>query len=682
MKRVLEKISILIKKLHINARIEYFNHHYIVNVLFWCVFLDYLIEAASRHSILQPFLFVIKNPVIAIYNILILFILLGTGILFRKRILYAGIMSVICLTFGISNGVVLSCRVTPLSAVDFTLIGDVSRIIDLYLSWFDLVLIILGVLLLFGICIFLGIKCPKYTGKIYRLPAAFMIAFYFLAMVGLDNMIVSIGVAPKNYSNLADAYKDYGFVYCFTNSFLKMGMEKPNNYSKEIVQDILDESITNSNNSVQLPNPDGENDETAMDVSEPNIIFVQLESVFDISNVIGLETSQDALPNLHRLMQNNTTGFLYVPSIGAGTVNTEFEVLTGLNLDFFGPGEYPYKTILQNTTCESAAYDLKELGYTAHAIHNNSGTFYDRNLVYTNLGFDSYTSVEYMYNIERNVINFAKDKILTKEILDTLNITEGRDFIFTVSVQAHGEYADERRGEPQPVFIRYKDEDKENAWSYYVNQIYEVDQFVGDLVLNLSMYNEPVVVVFYGDHLPSLNLTNEDIKNDRLTATSYVMWSNFEIERADEDVESYQLMSKVLNMLGIRKGIINSYHYTHAGNIDYLEKLELLQYDMLYGEKEIFSGKNPYLPTQMQMGIRRIKVFSVSQEEEDIFIRGVNFNDYSVVFCNGSPLSTTYIDKNTLKVNKTSLRTGDSYKVGQVGNDKECLGFSNEYVID
>ena len=333
MKRVLEKISILIKKLHINARIEYFNHHYIVNVLFWCVFLDYLIEAASRHSILQPFLFVIKNPVIAIYNILILFILLGTGILFRKRILYAGIMSVICLTFGISNGVVLSCRVTPLSAVDFTLIGDVSRIIDLYLSWFDLVLIILGVLLLFGICIFLGIKCPKYTGKIYRLPAAFMIAFYFLAMVGLDNMIVSIGVAPKNYSNLADAYKDYGFVYCFTNSFLKMGMEKPNNYSKEIVQDILDESITNSNNSVQLPNPDGENDETAMDVSEPNIIFVQLESVFDISNVIGLETSQDALPNLHRLMQNNTTGFLYVPSIGAGTVNTEFEVLTGLNLD-------------------------------------------------------------------------------------------------------------------------------------------------------------------------------------------------------------------------------------------------------------------------------------------------------------------------------------------------------------
>ncbi len=50
-----------------------------------------------------------------------------------------------------------------------------------------------------------------------------------------------------------------------------------------------------------------------------------------------------------------------VPSVGAGTANTEFEAITGMNLDFFGPGEYPYKTVLKKTSCESVAFDLKNL---------------------------------------------------------------------------------------------------------------------------------------------------------------------------------------------------------------------------------------------------------------------------------------------------------------------------------
>ena len=59
-------------------------------------------------------------------------------------------------------------------------------------------------------------------------------------------------------------------------------------------------------------------------------------------------------------MENFSSSYLYVPSIGAGTANTEFEVITGMNLDFFGPGEYPYKTILLETTCESIGYVLPE----------------------------------------------------------------------------------------------------------------------------------------------------------------------------------------------------------------------------------------------------------------------------------------------------------------------------------
>ena len=80
-----------------------------------------------------------------------------------------------------------------------------------------------------------------------------------------------------------------------------------------------------------------------------------------------------------------------------------------MNLDFFGPGEYPYKTILQKTACESMAFDMKNLGYKAHAVHNNEATFYDRHKVFAQLGFDTFTPIEYMYDIERNPTGWCKD---------------------------------------------------------------------------------------------------------------------------------------------------------------------------------------------------------------------------------------------------------------------------------
>lgn len=73
------------------------------------------------------------------------------------------------------------------------------------------------------------------------------------------------------------------------------------------------------------------------------------------------------------MYKNYSSGYFKVPSVGAGTANTEFEVLTGMNLRYFGPGEYPYKTVLKDQTSESAATALAALGYGTHALHNNGG---------------------------------------------------------------------------------------------------------------------------------------------------------------------------------------------------------------------------------------------------------------------------------------------------------------------
>ena len=95
-------------------------------------------------------------------------------------------------------------------------------------------------------------------------------------------------------------------------------------------------------------------------------------------------------------MKEYSSGYYKVPAVGAGTANTEFESITGMSLHYFGPGEYPYKSILKETTCESAPYVLKNLGYSTHAVHNNEANFYGRRSIFPNLGFDTFTSAEYM----------------------------------------------------------------------------------------------------------------------------------------------------------------------------------------------------------------------------------------------------------------------------------------------
>lgn len=84
-------------------------------------------------------------------------------------------------------------------------------------------------------------------------------------------------------------------------------------------------------------------------------------------------------------------------------------------MHYFGPGEYPYKSILKETTCESAPYVLESLGYTTHAVHNNESNFYGRRYIFPNLGFDTFTSEEYMAREDdKNPNGWVKDEVLTE----------------------------------------------------------------------------------------------------------------------------------------------------------------------------------------------------------------------------------------------------------------------------
>ena len=611
----------------------------------WAIALNLIIETLGRFTtagIFGGLKFMVGDPIVFLYNALILFTTLVLASLVKRRIFVFTIVSIFWVGIGIVNGVILTQRMTPFTVKDLSNLSDGLTIVTNYLKTWQIVLaVVVVVLALLGL-VLLFIKGPQKKDKLHRKRNAVAVCLIFLFTFLSSSLAISAGVVETFFGNLAYAYRDYGVVYCFTNSWLNTGIHKPAKYSEESILNIFDKNELGDDNAMLLKQKD-------VDEQYPNILFLQLESFIDPMTIKSIELSEDPCPNFRRLMSEYSSGQLLVPACGAGTANVEFEVLTGLSVKFFGPGEYPYKAILKEETGESLAYDLDSLGYKSHAIHNHRAVFYNRNTVFSNIGFDTFTSVEYMKNVVKTPKNWAKDKALTECIEDALDSSEGRDMIYTISVQGHGKYPSEQIIlDPKIQVLSAPSEELKWKYEYYVNQIYEMDQFIGDLVDKLSKRDEPIMLAMYGDHIPAIDMTEDDLESGNLYATQYLIWNNFGLPKDDENLHTYQLAAHMMDMVDLQVGTIFTYQQNHKNSETYLDDLKALGYDMLYGKRYIYGGTNPFTPSKLKMGVNDITIDDVVKIGEKYYIKGKNFTQYSKITLNGKELKTIYLGENIL----------------------------------
>ena len=174
----------------------------------------------------------------------------------------------------------------------------------------------------------------------------------------------------------------------------------------------------------------------------------------------------------------------------------------------------------------------------------------------------------------------------------------------------------------------------------------------------------------YGDHLPTFNFTNETQANGDIYETQYIMWSNFSMKKESVDLQAYQLSSYVLQRLGISEGYITKYHQTKKNDPDYLKKLKILEYDILYGKKNIYDGECPYKATKLHMGIDDVEITSAYNYRNYVCVEGNNFNEFSVVYINGKEYPTEIINNNLLRVTGVTLKNDSVVSVAQRGKDK------------
>lgn len=640
----------------------------IFHALLACI-INFVIEAISRHSVVAAWDYMTGTPLVFLYNAFMIFVTFSIVYLFKRRIFVRMIIGAIWVILGIANGYILLKRVTPFNAQDLKIAGDGIALINNYCNGFEVVVIAVGAVALLIWLISMWRRGGQYAGKIHHIAALIGIIVCGVLYTFVTNIAIDKRVVSTYFGNIAFAYEDYGLPYCFSASLFNTGISEPNGYTKKAMAKI---------------DKDGELNQTAASRSSdelPNIIVVQLESYFDVANAEFFTTSEDACPNLHNLYQNYSNGYFKVPSVGAGTANTEFEVLTGMNLRYFGPGEYPYKTYSKKHPTESAATALASLGYGTHALHDNTGNFYSRANVFNNMGFDTFTSKEFMNVLQTTENGWAKDEILTQHIMEAMDTTKQEDFVFTVSVQGHGNYPETQVIENPKIKVEgIEDEALKNKWEYYVNQVYEMDQFVGDLIKAVEERNEPSVVVFYGDHLPTMGLKAEDLKSRYLYNTNYVIWDNIGLQKDDKNIPAYQLMSEVLNRLDIHSGTVFNYHQQRKGTKNYLSDLELLQYDILYGKQYVYNEKAPITEGHMVMGIRNVSLSSiVPQLNSGYSLYGENFTKYSRVYVNGEKQKSSFLNNTRINLSETELKDGDVIQVGQVGSSDTIFRMSDKY---
>lgn len=637
--------------------------------------LNFINECLSRHSFIKGIIYFGSHPLAFLFNSFMIFFTLSIAMLFKKRVFATFFISALWFGLGVTNFVIRSSRKSPFAASDFRNLTEGLKVIQKYYTIPQIVILCLVIAALVACIIFIAIRTPKVKQKINYLLSALVIAVSFGMIMIINYVSNATGLIPRQFGNLVRAYDTYGFGYMFSCSLFRNGVSKPKDYSPGKVNDVVDSVDNNDKNN---------NDNDKDDIDKPNIIFLQLESFFDATNVKGLEFSEDPIPNIRKLYEKFPGGYLSVPSFGAGTANTEFETMTGMNLDDFGPGEYPYKTVLQSTACESICYYLSNYGYTTTALHDNTGGFYDRNRVFSRLGFDSFVSIEYIEKYEKNPIGWVKDKCLTDEIVGILDSTGTPDYIYTISVQGHGDYPENTDGLDLPVKVTNNDvTGNPNGFEYYVNQTHEMDAFVAELIDALSKRDEKTILVIYGDHLPTFDITDDDLKNDDIYQTQYVIWNNYNLQIENKDLQAYQLSAYLMKNLGMKGGVISRLHMSHfdkedkEDNEEYLSNLKLLEYDILYGNCQAYEGVNPYKITNMKMGYKPIKVLNGENAYSHIVIRGRNFTEFSQVEINGTVHKTIYNGPDELLVDGYTLKDGDQIAVLQISNSNETLSRTN-----
>lgn len=474
------------------------------------------------------------------------------------------------------------------------------------------VLNVLTVVLFALVGVFLWRFMPKIrVGVLYRFVFAGVAVAVFATLAlhpkPLLGKLYSMGI--HNYVFEQDAnFLNNGFALGFAMNVGNVVIREPEGYDQEAVNAVLATLETPAPKLKKTPS-----------VQHPNVIFVMSESFWDPTRLPNVKFSRDPLPNLHALMKQHTSGWLYSPTFGGDTANVEFEVLTGNSISFLPTGSIAYQQYVHAPTPTLASL-YAEQGYQTMALHTYDKWFWKRDQVYPYFGFQRFIGLA---DFEEPAIHgeFVSDGEITKTIQQLTDEADDPLFLYAVTMQNHGPYTKPRYENTIKVEGNLSDESRA-ILETYAQGISDSDAQLKELLDHLQGVKEPTMLVFFGDHLPVLGGTYQEtgyLDDPSVSATEaytrkfttpLVIWTNYGQKRQDlPGINASFLGAKVLELTNskstpyfdflnqlssqapvLRKEMVmDAKGAMHEGVPDAMkeriQQYEILQYDMMFGKQ-------------------------------------------------------------------------------------------------
>lgn len=302
---------------------------------------------------------------------------------------------------------------------------------------------------------------------------------------------------------------------------------------------------------------------------DPTIIVIMNESFADLSVLGELRTNLPLTPFIDSLSENTTKGYALSSVFGAKTPNSEWEFMTGNSMAFLPSGSVVYQQYISDTPT-SIVSNLKDRGYTCVAMHPYYETGWSRNQVYPDLGYEEMHFIDDFD--QTNVIRkYITDQELYDKIIERYE-SRGRNeklYLMGITMQNHGGYTDTYDNFPEKY---YKIGRSYTDANQYFSLIHESDEAVKNLIEYFSKVNEPVEIVFFGDHQPSLNSNFYPILNGKgmsgltedeleaLYTVPFFIWTNYDTPEVQTEITSLNYLSTLaLDRAGIELPAYNQF---------------------------------------------------------------------------------------------------------------------------
>ncbi len=492
--------------------------------------------------------------------------------------------------FAVAHSYIMDFRGTPFIPMDFLSVTTAAGVASTY-NFIPNYKVIMGTFIfIFLIIIGIKTKTPKYNllTKVISRTFAATFSAVLLILFFATSVFADMGVRP-DFWNQTRGYKNYGFVFSFFSNTKYLYMSAPNEYDPN----ALKEYVNKNENAEETEKPDDS-------YTKPNVICIMNETLSDLRVLGDLQTNEEYMPFLSNLTENTVKGNLYVPVIGAGTSNTEFEFLTGHTTAFLPSGSNAYMLYIKNHIA-SLVSTMEAQGYSSYALHPYYKIGWKRTEVYDNLGFDLFWGLDDIlgpdltaefkangsnpdYLQELVDINFPNSGMLLRQyvsdkynydllIKDFENRQKGTPyFAFNVTMQNHGGYTVEASNFTETIYATNTTKAYPKA-NKYLSLLKHTDNAFKELTDYFSKVKEPTVICMFGDHQPSIetDFIEEIMGVESLTSltpeqeqsrycTPFYIWANYDIEEQYiERLSSNYLSSLVLQTANIKLTEYNKY---------------------------------------------------------------------------------------------------------------------------